>query len=79
MAGWDCWPADNGSGDPIDDLVGKVLFTLGTTDYGLERIGGQVEQNRSRQTMSFIVIKMVIAKQSAACRWRVRRSVLRRS
>ena len=29
--------------------------------------------------MSFIAIKMVVAKQRAACRWRVRRSVLRRS
>jgi V8-like Glu-specific endopeptidase len=25
------WP--DTSGDPVDDLVGKVLFTLGTTDY----------------------------------------------
>lgn len=26
------WP-DTGSGDPIDDLIGKVLFTLGANDY----------------------------------------------
>jgi hypothetical protein len=39
----------------------------------------RLSRKRSGQTMSFIVIKMVIAKQCAACRWRVRRSVLRRS
>ncbi len=46
---------------------------------GLERIGAQFGLQRSRQVMSLPTIKMTVARHSAACRWRVRRSVLRRS
>ena len=43
------------------------------------RIGAHVGLQRSRQVMSLPTIRTVVARQRAAWRWRLRRSVLRRS
>jgi hypothetical protein len=56
-----------------------VRAALARDGLGPERIGGHSRLHRLRQSRSRPTMSTVVARQSAAWRWRRRRSVLRRS